>query len=177
VQPVLILLFGWLLGLFSPIIVDAMKSKRDAKLGREAIQNELNEFSSVILAACFKARSASGNLDRPYLKWAKKHLEAEGVNERSLKFLNMTNQMLGFPDDQIIAGSHALATADGKATLLQKYSVPLLDYRVSALQTFNTDIQRRLLEIRRNISLLDSIVDQSCEFYRMTFSQLPGGQQ
>ena len=175
VSAVLILLLGWLLGTLSPAIVDAIKSKREAALGREAIENELREFSSIILAACFRSSSSAGQIDRPFLNWHKSKLEADPDNERSAKFLVMTNQLLAFPDDQIAGASQALATAEAKATLLQKYAVPLLDYRVSALQTFDTSFQTSLLDIRRNISLLDSIVDQSREFYRMTFVQLPNG--
>ncbi|APP74478.1 hypothetical protein [Xanthomonas vesicatoria] len=169
---VLMLLLGWLLGTLSPAIVDAIKSKRETALGREAIENELREFSSIILAACFRTSGLAGQIDRAFLNWQKGKLEADPGNERSAKFLAMTNQLLAFPDDQIAGASQ---TADAKATLLQKYAVPLLDYRVSALQTFDARHQTSLLEIRRNISLLDSIVDQSREFYRMTFVQLPEG--
>lgn len=174
-QAVLILLLGWLLGTLSPAIVDAVKSKREAALSREAIENELREFSAILLAACFRTKISSGKIDRTFLDWQKVKLEKDLGNEKSVRFLGMTDQLLAFPDDQIAAASQALATAETKATLLQKYEVPLLDHRISSLQIFDTDFQTRLLEIRRNISLLDSIVDRSREFYRMTFAQLPGG--
>jgi hypothetical protein len=174
-QAVLILLLGWLLGTISPAIVDAIKSKREAALVRAAISNELKEFSAILLAACFRTKSSSGQVDRAYLSWQKGKLEKDVGSEKSARFLGLTDRLLAFPDDQIVAASQALATTESKATLLQKYAVPLLDYRVSALQTFDTTFQAKLLEIRRNISLLDSIVDQSREFYRMTFMQLPDG--
>lgn len=174
-QAVLILLLGWLLGTLSPAIVDAIKSKKEAALSREAIENELDEFSSIILAACFRTKTSAGKIDRAYLDWQKSKLEANPNNGKAAKFLGMTNQLLAFPDDQIVSASQAMATAEAKATLLQKYAVPLLEHRISALQSFDTNFQTRLLEIRRNISLLDSIVDQSREFYRMTFVQMPDG--
>jgi hypothetical protein len=171
----LMLLLGWLLGTLSPAIVDAIKSKREAALGRAAIENELSEFSSVLLTACFRTSMSSGRINKSFLDWQKVKLDADQGNERSVIFLAITNQLLTFPADQIAYASQGMATAETKATLLQKYAVPLLDYRVSALQTFETGFQTKLLEIRRNISLLDAIVDQSREFYRMTFTQLPDG--
>lgn len=174
-SPLLTLILGWLLGTLSPAIVEAIRSKRDATTGRSAIRNELKEFSSVLLPACYRTASSAGIVNRQFLDWQKAKLEADPGNERSARFLTMTNQLLAFPDADIAAASQAMAVADTRATLLQKYAVPLLDFRVSALQSFDTDFQTKLLEIRRNISLLDAIVDQSREFYRMTFIQLPEG--
>jgi hypothetical protein len=84
----------------------------------------------------------------------------------------MVDQLLAFPDNQIVAGAALMATAENKATLLQHYPAPLLDARVSALWTFDTTLQRQLLELHRNLALLDTIVDQSREFFRLTFNTL-----
>ena len=59
--------------------------------------------------------------------------------------------------------------------MLQRYTVPLLDARVSALWTFDTEFQRRLLEIRRNVALLDDIVDRSRKYFELTFANLAEG--
>lgn len=175
ITSVLILLLGWLLGTLSPAIVDSIKSKREAALVRKAIENELSEFSSILLTACFRTSLSSGRVNKSFLDWQKIKLKADQSNEKSATFLAMTNQLLAFPENEIASATQKLTTAENRATLLQKYSVPLLDYHLSALQILDTNLQIKLLEIRRNISLLDSIVDQSREFYRMTFIQLPEG--
>jgi len=168
---VLNILLGWLLGTLSPAIVDAIKSKRDAASGRAAIDNELKEFTSVLLAASFRAKCAHGTLDRPYLEWLHRRL-TEIADEPSQKFLEMLTPALSveITEAEFAAVVRALAGRDGRAILMQKYAVPLLDYRVSALQSFDTAYQIKLLQVRRNIALLDAIVDQSREFYRLTFS-------
>jgi hypothetical protein len=67
-----------------------------------------------------------------------------------------------------------MASAPGTSAMLQHYPVPLLDARVSALWTFDTEFQRRLLEIRRNVALLDDIVDRSRKYFDLTFTKLEG---
>ena len=51
---------------------------------------------------------------------------------------------------------------------------PLLDARVSALWSFHTSCQRQLLEIRRNVAILDDVVDRSRKYFDMTFTKLEG---
>jgi hypothetical protein len=67
-----------------------------------------------------------------------------------------------------------MVSAPGTSSMLQYYPVPLLDARVSALWTFDTDFQRRLLEIRRNVALLDDLVDRSRKYFDLTFTSLEG---
>jgi len=171
-QSILILVLGWLLGTLSPAIVDAIRSKREAALNREAVENELLELSAILLPACYRTMGAVGKIDRAYLEWQKDKLEKEPEQEKLLKFLGLTKQLLAFPDDQIEAASQAMAMAETKAALLQKYPVPLVDQCLASLKMFEVDFQSKILQIRRNISLLESIVDQSREFYRLTFVEL-----
>ena len=56
--------------------------------------------------------------------------------------------------------------------MLQHYPSPLLDSRVSALWTFDTEYQRKLLEIHKNLHLLAGVVEYSREFFRLTFTKL-----
>lgn len=63
--------------------------------------------------------------------------------------------------------------ATGNNTLrLQKYSTPLLDARVSALWSFDTEAQRILLEIKTTIGFLDDAVEQTQFFNELTFKEM-----
>ncbi len=59
--------------------------------------------------------------------------------------------------------------------MLQNYSAPLLDSRIAALWTFDTEFQRKLFSIRRNLSLLDGNVAQIKDYFRMTFDEPSSG--
>lgn len=170
-EKISLLVLGWLLGLLGPVIVDAIRNRRDAERGREAILSELKQLALVLVFATYRARLAAGTLDRPFLEWLQDRLVADSAPE-ALSLLKVVRGALAFSDDQIVQGSTVLATAEDKATILQLYPAPLLDARVSALWTFDTSFQRLLLEVHRNIALLDAIVNLSREFYRLTFSSM-----
>jgi hypothetical protein len=69
------------------------------------------------------------------------------------------------------------ATLENKGTpdrfgVLQQYPVPLLDSRVSALWSFDTLFQRKLLEIKQRLHRLDDLVERARKYFDMTFTKL-----
>lgn len=75
--------------------------------------------------------------------------------------------------DEEIARYLTLTTVDhGTGIFLQKYPVPLLNLRVSALWSFDTSVQRRLQEIRQMMHGLDNPVDRTYKLHYMSFSNL-----
>mgnify|MGYP003381672430 CR=1 FL=1 len=59
--------------------------------------------------------------------------------------------------------------------MLQKYAVPLLDGRVTALWSFDSSFTRNLLEIRSGIGMLDDLVERSRHYADLTFGKLENG--
>lgn len=169
-----LLILGWLLGLLGPIIVDSIKRRRENTLGRAAILGELNELAGVLAIAAFKARMRLGTVDRTFLEWLKATLEQYATAPMLREFIPHVCTQLSWTDEQLLAVSQRTGSNDGKGTMLQHYPVPLLDARVSALWSFDTSFQRQLLEIRRNVAILDDVVDRSRKYFDMTFTKLEG---
>ena len=168
------LALGWLLGLLGPIIVDSIKRRRENILGRAAILTELAELAGILATAAYGARMRLGTVDRKFLEWLKVTLEQHATTSRLQEFIPQLRTQLSWTNDQLRAVSQHMSEEDGKATMLQHYPVPLLDARVSALWSFDTSLQRQLLEIRRNVAILDDVVDRSRKYFDMTFTKLEG---
>lgn len=166
------LALGWLLGLLGPVVVDAIKRKRDNALGRAAILNELTELAGVLATAAYGARMRLGTADRKFLEWLKIVLEQYATTPRLQAFVPRIRTQLSWTDDQLAAVAQHMSADDGTGAMLQHYPVPLLDARVSALWSFDTAFQRQLLEIRRNMAILDDVVDRSRKYFDMTFTKL-----
>ncbi|RYE39365.1 MAG: hypothetical protein EOP24_44475 [Hyphomicrobiales bacterium] len=171
---VLFLFLGWLLGMLSPVIVSAVTRRRDNALGRAAILTELNDLAATLAIAVYGVRSSLGTVDRPFLEWLRAFLETHPIPEGLKRLQSNLPVHLSWSDEDIEKGAKYMASAPGTSAMLQRYPVPLLDARVSALWTFDTDFQRRLLEIRRNVALLDDIVDRSRKYFDLTFTNLEG---
>ncbi len=170
----LFLALGWLLGLLAPIIVDSIRRRRENTLGRSAILNELTELAGILATAAYRARMKTGTVDRAFLEWLIVILESDARTSIHKEFVTNLRTQLTWTDEQIHAVAQHMSADDGKGMMLQHYPVPLLDARVSALWSFDTSLQRQLLEIRRNVAILDDIVDRSRKYFDMTFTKLEG---
>jgi hypothetical protein len=167
-----ILVVGWLLGLLGPAIVDAIRRTRENKLGRKAILSELHEVGGVLAVAVFAVKSKQGTVDRAHLEWLKTYLERGKRTTAYTDWIGRLETQLSWSDEEIARNFTTMKVDDGKGTLLQRYPVPLLDSRVSALWSFDTSFQRRLLEIRQIMHRLDGLVDRTYKLHDMSFSNL-----
>lgn len=172
IEKVLLVFIGWLLGLLGPAIVDHIKRKRENALGRTAILTELHDLSGVLSVAVHAVKMKQGTLDRVHLQWLKDVVETGNRSEEFDNWRTSVNTQLTWSDEEIAVYARAAIGKGGTATVLQKYPVPLLDSRVSALWSFDTDFQRRLLEIRQIMHRLDDLVDRSRKLHDMTFSNM-----
>jgi len=172
VEKLTFLALGWLLGLVAPVIVDAIKRRRENKLGRLAMTSELRELGCMLSTAAYGARMRIGTADRRFLEWLKNDLEHHASTAELQAFLPNLSKQLSWTDDELKAVAAHMSAEDGKGTMLQKYLVPVLDTRVAALWSFETSFQRELLAIRQHLGLLDDIVDRSRKYFDMTFTKL-----
>ena len=115
-----------------------------------------------------------GTVDKQFLKWLKITLEEYGATPRLQEFIPRIRIQLTWTDEQLAAAATHMSQDAGTGAMLQHYPVPLLDGRVSALWSFDTQFQRQLLEIRRNVAILDDAVERSRKYFDMTFSKLEG---
>lgn len=128
--------------------------------------------------ACYSAygvRMSQGTTSREFLEWLKRDLEAHATSEQFQAFIPSLRAQLSWrPEDLTKATAYGKAS-EGTGSVSQRYSVPLLDSRVSALWTFDTSFQRDLLAVRQDLHLLDDLVAQSRKYMDLTFSKLENG--
>ncbi|MEK8035026.1 hypothetical protein AACH06_29775 [Ideonella sp. DXS29W] len=173
-EKIAFLFLGWLLGMLSPIVVDAIKRRRENTLGRSAILAELAELADILATAAYGAKMHAGTVDRSFLEWLKTYSEQHATIQSLQEFIPRLRTQLSWSDADLQKIASHMSADDGKGSMLQHYPIPLLDARVSALWTFDTSFQRQLLAIRRNVALLDDIVDRSRKYFDLTFSKLEG---
>lgn len=173
-EKLVLLLFGWLLGLLAPVIVDAIKKRRENSLGRTAIISELNELASTLGLAAYATKLDLGTVDKPFIEWLKNDLEKHGKSSDLQRHIDTLRKQLAWSDEEFKKVVAHYAAKDGKGTVLQHYPIPLLDARVSALWSFDTSLQRQLLQVRQSVSLLDDLVERSRKYQDLTFSKLEG---
>jgi hypothetical protein len=174
VEKLLLLAFGWLLGILSPSVVEAIKRRKENSLVKVALAAELREVSYKLALANYSINAHFGALDRPFLHWFREvtsNYSGPNLVESSLPFVET---QLGLTDVQFAEIVNIQTASKEKNLNLQKVIVPLLDARVSSVLYLDNSIQILLLDIRSNINLLNEIVDQARYYSGLTFGKLEG---
>ena len=68
-EKVLLISFGWLLGLLSPAIVDTIRKRREAKEVKIAVWTELHELQYHLTNAVFLIENRYGQINRELIEW------------------------------------------------------------------------------------------------------------
>lgn len=174
-EKIAFLFLGWLLGLLAPAIVEAIKRYQENELGRKAIKTELTSLKLKLAFACHTIEEHQGTMTRQSLQWIIKQLSAAPADTEASSVSAALKNLLDAPDDQLVQYFLSKKPPAGKSLTLQKYGTPLLDARVSALWSFDTDSQRILLEIRSALDITSEVVDRARYFTNLTFQTLENG--
>lgn len=178
VGKVLFAVLGFAFGVAGPIIVDANKRRKENAEGRAAILTELREVGCVLACAAWSVRCNMGTMDRAFLEWFKNDVERHAVSEQYKPFPAIMQKLLSWNELQLAEWNQhnkAENEEEGRGLILQLSNTPLLDARVSALTTFDTDFQRKLHQVRQNLGIINDHVARSRMYHDMTFT-LQGGQ-
>lgn len=175
VERPLLLSLGWLFGLLSPAIVEAIKRSRENQKVRVALAAELNEVSYRLALANHILNSHFGIVNRSHLEWFKDvtaDYAGPSLVPSSLPAVEVQLQVSEAQLAKLVASQKA---PNHQSVNLQKIIVPLLDARVSSVWYLENHIQVLLLDIRSQINLLNEIVDQARYYSGLTFGKLEGG--
>lgn len=174
-EKIALIVFGWLLGLLGPAVIDAIRRSRENRQAAHAIHAELREVAYKLALACHYIFMHQGKVDRRRLEWVIGVAERYGGANDPKALTESFRKQLAYSDEEIKAMSRAVAERQRPSIVLQKYAVPLLDGRVSALWSFDSSFARNLLEIRSGIGMLDDLVERSRHYADLTFGKLENG--
>lgn len=166
-EKIAFLFLGWLLGLLAPVIVDGIKRRRENKMGRQAICNDLTLLRFMLISAVYRADDYLGVQTKDKLQWM---LERIPVDDNEIR--PSIEMQLKLSDAQFNVAVIAFKNKGNGTLRLQKYGTPFLDARVSAMWSFSTKSQRTLLRIKAEMGFLSDTVDQLRYFNDQTFKEL-----
>ncbi len=161
-------LLGWIMGLFSPLIVDELRKGRNRIEIESAIRRELEELRLKLLGLIYLTRMRLGTFDKDLLNWmlpiAKKYKGAHV----SLPFSKGLEVMSTLNDGKFKA--YVAAESSSPAGLsMKKYSVPYLESKMDQLGLFPEKFQSGLLSIKMHLELINQEIDTARFYMEKTF--------
>ncbi len=168
-KEILILVLGWLLGLFSSPITDSLKEASSRRSLRKALLAELDELRCRLAGVAFMAAQSQHLLTADLIRRLQRvYANYEGPLGASRRLAGALKELAGSEDEQIEALIRASQNAETH-WMNKQFSIPLLEQAVPSLSLFEPPSQRELLEVRTQLHMLNEITTERASFFRMTF--------
>lgn len=167
----LFIIFGWLLGLLSPIIVDAVRDRHKISDVKKIIKSELQELQYRLLFNIFLVDKNYSNLDRTFFEWAQSILiEYKGINSKDA-LLKATGQLLKLTNDEVNYIVQQLDKKDkpNRALLFRKHFLYSIEINLPLIAKLNSIFLGRLLEIKTRIGFINEISEESDYYFKLSF--------
>jgi hypothetical protein len=163
-----ILLLGWGLGLFSPLIVDAVKAHFNKKNVRAALRAELEDTEMRLAVTSLSLKQSHGQLDKKFLAWLRPILEKYSGDEA----IEGTKALVAkiADDEKLLEQVGAAARArEGVGSNLKTIRTAFLDSHLSEILQMPVALQKRIHEFRIHLDLFNQDVSKSREYQMMSF--------
>ncbi len=166
------LMAGWILGLFSPIIIDHIKKKRELDEIKQGLKVELDEIRYRLVGTVYLLASVYGPYDKELIEWLYSELKQYSgtyTKDNQLKvlksFLELDNQQLAN-----IQQHKRIEKRESKRDYqLKIYSLPFFDSKISSIPLLDIKLQNSIIQIRSQINLLNQEIEQSQFYFKLTF--------
>ena len=163
-------LFGWLLGILSSVIISHINDCRMSNKIKTVIRNELIELQHRLVLVAYLFNLDYGEINHEFLRWVKNHLSSyEGINKDEVheklvdSFLEMSENNL----HELIASQRDVTEAKS----VKHARIPYLVSQLHNIGSFSSNEQSMLLEILEHTRIYNETVDEARELFSMTFDE------
>jgi hypothetical protein len=160
--------FGWLLGLLSPRLIDAIAKRYRRDEIKRGLREELIELRVRLAMLAARVAMRNGTITRDLVKWQLPIIRDYKGFYSDPKALEMLTKAADMTDAQLQAAS-ALLRKEGSSLGLKKFRAPFLEAHLADLHLFPIEVERQARELEARLCLLNEDVDQTWYFFTKTF--------
>ncbi len=171
------LLLGWALAILGNIINEKLKRKSNKKDIGVGIKTEIIELQIHLTAVCLMSIILIDKFTKEYFLWIKPYFikffeSAEFIIPKEIKdslpSINELDDDTFFSLINITFGKSSTQTSATTYTY-QNIITPYIDSKLNEISLFNTNIQKSIFTLKRDINFLNSDVDQIWFYHSKTF--------
>lgn len=152
---VLMLVLGWLFGLLSPAIVDAIKKRYRNKEIRRAIISELDEARFFLASNVYVLSCDRGIYDRNLLNWILPIFDSYRGSNPASEIARQIRAQVAMSDEHIAMSAQNMKQSAEEYVKLKKRHVSYLQSRLTDLGSFNEKQQALLFDIHTSVVSLN----------------------
>lgn len=165
-QQVILIFFGWVLGVFSSIILEKQKRKQIKEDYKDSLITELDLVYPRILANYYEIIREMGELNKEKLEWmhnmiSKKNSKSlDDIDEHIIKILEKDNKEIILLNKK---------PQNIRTLSLKKFNLSFLQENISSFSLLDKEFRHNAINIRTNINYLNDCIDKVEFFYKTTF--------
>jgi hypothetical protein len=169
VDEALLVVFGWALGFAGTAGRDAVRARRERRQIRNGVLLELSEVRIRLVLQSFLIGEKFGGLTAALLKWMERHMASyKGASDVSQSLEAVRGLLKGGQQTIKAVQTYGIATAGG-GLALKTCSLAFLESNIGRLCEFDNTFQRKTLEIRTQVEMLNQDVAEAQDYLRRTF--------
>ena len=168
-KDVLLIVFGWSLGLFSPAIASLFSRQNRKKETQKVISEELKDIKIRLALMAFQVNSRLGTLDKEFLIWTKNQIAPyDGYEE--LQHLQKIFSRPDFDNPQKLAELVSVFNHAGfTPSSFSEITTGIIDSNYTNIAVLPREFFVKVLEIKFQLGVLNHESKSSNDYLRMTF--------
>jgi hypothetical protein len=167
---VLYILLGWVLGLFSPLIVEYFRSHVRKREFVRALKVELEELQHRLAVSSLSLLQSYGELDKAFASWALQLFDRRSGYDATEHIRKFLRQFLD-ADDALKSQLNEVGRArEGMGSTLRGFETKFLESKLAEVAKLPISAQRKIHELRNQVSILNRDVAKSDSYLMMTFN-------
>lgn len=165
----LYVILGWLLGLFSPIIADRIRAKRQRNKFKVGITHELADLKYRIAIVSFQLRQRGGTLDAEYLTWLRDNISDYEGSEANERIRDFVERLLELPTTSLDVFGAASQAEPGIGLSLKTFSASYFESNIDRIADLPHPLQRACHEFRNHLAVVNQEITRIMDAHTRTF--------
>lgn len=166
---ILLIFFGWLLGLLSPAIVEKIKSEYSKKQFFNALCTEFHDLQYRVAIVSFLLGRRFGSLDNEYLAEIKPVIENYKGSEPNKSVAKLIDSLLKAEGKEFQAIINHMRAEQGIGLGLKTFSPSFLESNIALISKLPIELQSKIHEFRNHLNILNQEIIKANEDLKMTF--------
>ena len=168
-EQILLILFGWFLGLLSPVIIDKIKSTYNKKDFFNALCIELHDLQYRMAVLSFRLGQDYGDLNEKFVSEIKPIIENYQGNEPSKNIIEFLNILTNSNENERNKLIVHMREKRGKSLSLKTYSPSLIESNINILSTLPIELQSKIHEFKNHLNIYNQEAAAVNKYIEMSF--------
>lgn len=169
-KEIALIIFGWLLGLASPIIVEKMKDRQHLKSVTAALRVELEDLQYRLAICSLSLLQRHGSVDSDFLSWVKPLIERYTGNEPTEAIRNLIAHLSAANEQERETAEAFFRAKPGMASSVKTLEASFLESHLKDVSRMPVSLQRKIHEFRNQFTILNQEIKLLEPRILMTFN-------